>query len=106
MQLTYPSGQGPGAVTTTARRGDTDGGSNQPPHGGVFNVQNNPFVVANGHAGDILNSFDFTYNDGTTTGVLGGSGHVLSSIHINGISDYYGTNAEVIEVPFGWTTTT
>jgi hypothetical protein len=110
--------------------GDKSGGS---PH--VFDVQNNPVVVANGKAGDILNEFNFTFQDGTTTGKLGGSdntggsgqsfsfsydGHVLSSIHINGISNYYGsadcavfgfkyaepvTDAEVIEVFGPWTTT-
>jgi len=136
VQLTYPSGQGPGAVTKTARMGDSNGGSNQPPHGGVYDVSSNPVVVANGAAGDILNAFNFTFKDGTTTGKLGGNdatggsgtgfsfsytGHILSSIHINGVSDYYGsadcavfgfkyaepgTSAEVVEIPLGWTTVT
>ena len=73
--------------------------------------------------------------DGATSGKLGGSdntggggqgfsfsfdGHILSIIHINGVSDYYGsadcavfgfkyaepvTDVEIFEVPFGWTTT-
>jgi hypothetical protein len=137
VQSKYPSGQGPGAETTTPRMGDTDGGSNQPPHGGVFDVQNNPVVVANGSAGTILNKFNFTFKDGTTSGKLGGSdntggggtgfsfsydGHILSSIHINGISNYYGSadcavfgfkyaepepaaGVDIFEIPFGWTTT-
>lgn len=137
VQLTYPSGQGPGGATTTPRMGDQNGGSDKgpPPQGGTFDVQNNPFVVASGTAGTILNGFDFTYKDGTTTGKLGGSdntggggqgfsfsydNHILSSIHINGVSNYYGsadcavfgfkyaepvTNVEIFEIPFGWTTT-
>lgn len=103
VQLTYPTGGGPGGVTTTARMGDQDGGSNQHPHGGVFNVSANPVTVAGGASGDILNAFDFTFKDGSSTGQLGGNysggspfsfsyaGQILSSIHINGVSDYYGS---------------
>jgi hypothetical protein len=103
VQVTYPSGAGPGAVTQTARMGDKSGGSNQPPHGGVFKVSGNPVTVAAGLAGDILNAFTFTFKDGTTTGKLGGNqpggskfsfsytGEIVSSIHINGVSDFYGS---------------
>jgi hypothetical protein len=103
VQLTYPTGGGPGGVTKTARMGDQNGGSNQPPHGGVFNVSNNPVTVAGGLSGDILNAFVFTFKDGSKTGKLGGNypgggsfsfkyaGEILSSIHINGVSNYYGS---------------
>lgn len=103
VQLTYPAGGGPGGVTQTARMGDQSGGSNQPPHGGVFTVSSNPVTVAAGYAGDILNAFSFTFKDGTNTGKLGGNypggsafsfsypGEILSSIHINGVSTFYGS---------------
>lgn len=102
VQLTYPSGGGPGGVTTTPRMGDI-GGSNQPPYGGVFNVSSNPVVVAAGLADDICNAFSFTFKDGTSSGTLGGNdagglsfsfsyaGEILSSIHINGVSSFYGS---------------
>lgn len=101
VQLTYPSGHGPGGVTTTARMGDQSGGSNQSPHGGVFDVRDNPVTIAAGLSGDILNAFNFWFQDGTDSGKLGGNAgggshfsfsydrHILSSIHINGVSDYY-----------------
>ena len=103
VQLSYPSGGGPGGVTQTARMGDQNGGSNQSPHGGVFNVSNNPVTIAAGLCGDILNAFTFTFKDRSSTYKLGGnvsgggpysfsySGEILSSIHINGISDFYGS---------------
>ena len=128
VQLTYPSGQGPGAVTTTARMGDQDGGSDQSGHGGVFQVKDNPVVIAEGSSGDILNAFNFTFQDGSMSGKMGGNGgtnfqftydnHILSSIHINGISDYYGSadcavfgfkyqepqgvSGETLRIPIGW----
>jgi hypothetical protein len=89
--------------TLTPRMGDANGGSNQAPNGGVFDVSNNPVTVARGRAGDILNAFKFTFQDGTTSYKLGGgadggdsfafgyAGEVLSSIHINGTSDSYGS---------------
>ncbi len=103
VQLTYPAGGGPGGVTQTARMGDQNGGSNQPPYGGTFSLATNAIVTAGGLSGDILNAFTFTFQDGTSTGQLGGNypggssfsfsypGEVLSSIHINGISSYYGS---------------
>jgi len=92
-------------------------------------------VVANGAAGTILNAFNFTFKDSTTSGKLGGSdntggggqgfsfsydGHILSSIRFNGVSSYYKsadcavfgfkyaepvTDSAIFEIPFGWTTT-
>jgi hypothetical protein len=103
VQLVYPPSCGPAGHTITARMGDQNGGSDQSPHGGVFDVSNNPVTVARGRAGDILNSFKFTFQDGTTTYMLGGgagggdsfgfgyTGEVLSSIHINGVSTSYGS---------------
>jgi hypothetical protein len=103
VQLTYPAGGGPGGVTTTARMGDQNGGSNAPPHGGVFQVTNNPVVTAGGLSGDIINALVFTFADGTSSGDLGGNypgggpfswsfpNEILSSIHINGVSSYYGS---------------
>jgi hypothetical protein len=103
VQLSYPPSGGPAGKTITARMGDQSGGSNASPHGGTFQVTNNPVTIAAGHAGDILNSFKFTFQDGTDTGTLGGGagggtsfsfsyqGEILSSIHINGVSTYYGS---------------
>jgi hypothetical protein len=68
VQLTYPKGGGPNGVTETARMGDQNGGSNQPPHGGVFDLSDNPITIAAGMAGDILNAFTFTFIDGNSTG--------------------------------------
>jgi hypothetical protein len=102
-QVYYPSGGGPGGVTQTARMGDKSGGSNTQ-HGGTFNVSSsNPVVTAKGHAGDILNSMTFLFQDGSSTGEVGGAhpggnafsfsygSEILSSIHINGISKFYGS---------------
>ncbi|MBI4909472.1 MAG: hypothetical protein HY820_37990 [Acidobacteria bacterium] len=103
VQLTYPAGGGPGGVTTTARMGDQGGGSNSPPHGGVFQVAANPVVTAGGLSGDIVNAMNFTFANGSSSGQLGGNypgggpfsysypNEILSSIHINGISNYYGS---------------
>lgn len=103
-QLTYPAGGGPGGVTQTSRMGDQNGGTNQPPYGGVFTLSDTVQVVeVGGFSGDILNAFSFTLSDGTQTGKLGGGnpggtafsfsypGQIMSSLHINGISDAYGT---------------
>jgi hypothetical protein len=110
VRLTYPANQGPGGVTTTPRLGDVSGGTNVPPRGGTFDLTQNPIVIAGGKAGTVPNSFEFTFADGTTTGVLGGydptqtpagtggtpfsiqyKRELLSSIHINGVSEYYGS---------------
>lgn len=91
-------------MTTTVRMGDQDGGSNVPPNGGVFTVSaNNPVTIAAGFSGDILSAFTFTFKNGTSTGQLGMNypaggpfsfsytGEILSRIHINGVSNYYGS---------------
>lgn len=103
VQLTYPAGGGPGGVTQTARMGDQSGGRNGPPHGGLYTVANNPVVSATGGSGDIVNFMSFTFADGSSSGTLGGNypggtasswsfpNEVLSSIYINGISNFYGS---------------
>jgi len=107
VQLAYPEGGGPNGVTVTARMGDqpskNGGGSNQPPHGGVFDVSNNPVSVVTVYAGDVLNALQFDFIKGGRTRVLGTNNdktlmyiysyprEVLSSIHINGVSTFYGT---------------
>jgi len=103
VQVSYPSGGGPGGVTQTARMGDKSGGSNTQ-HGGTFNLSSsNPIIKATGQAGDILNAMTFIFQDGTSTvkcgGKVGGGGsfsfsygsEILSSIHINGVSKFYGS---------------
>src|SRR5687768_10489240 len=83
--------------------GDQGGGSNAPPHGGVFNVASNPVTVAIGGSDDIVNFMYLTFANGASSGKLGGNypggsattwsfpGEILSSMHINGISDFYGS---------------
>lgn len=103
-QLTYPGGGGPGGVTQTPRMGAAGGGSPQPPRGGVFDLTNSSqVVVAEGLSGDVVNALSFTFADGTATDQLGGGypgggsfsfsypGEYMSRLHINGVSDYYGT---------------
>ncbi len=102
VQVSYPAGGGPGGVTTTPIMG-TKADSDAPPHGGVFQVSDNPVVVASGASGDILNAMSFTFADGSTSNTLGGNypgggpfswsfqNEILSSIHINGVSVFYGS---------------
>jgi hypothetical protein len=102
VQVTYPAGGGPNGETTTPRMGSQNGGTSNPPRGGIFsNVGANPVVSAVVGSGDIVNFLSFTFQDGTTTGRLGGgypggnanpvafTGQILSSIYISGISDHY-----------------
>ena len=94
-QLTYPAGGGPNNVTTTARMGDQNGGSLN----GKYDTSSNPVIEAGGRAGTALNSLRFKFQDGTETNFIGGSGgggfmfsysgHRMSSIWINGVSDFY-----------------
>ena len=81
--------------------GDTDGGSNQPPHGGVLNIEGRPVTLVAGNSGDILNALTLRWEDGTEVQygdfqngqpfAFSYEGEVLSSIHINGTSDFYGS---------------
>jgi hypothetical protein len=109
--VTYPAGSGPGGVTQTPRMGNANGGSNQPPHGNIFNISpGNPIVQARVTYGDIVNSMQFKFHDGTLSNVLGGrvesgsndtglmgiANHALSSLHIHGYSDAYGGAADCV----------
>lgn len=97
IQVTYPAGSGPGGVTQTKRMG-VSGGFNR-----VYTISpNNPIVAAQTTYGSIVNTIQFTYADGSTSDVLGknaGSNNttwnfdseILSSVHINGMSNYYGS---------------
>lgn len=119
VQLTYPAGSGPGGVTQTPRMGDqpsgSRGGSNQPPAGGSFNLTpDNPIVHARVGSGSIVNAMAFGWAQGNTVGWMGGkaglggdsgwisyTNRALSSIHINGISNFYGSADLVV---FGFQT--
>lgn len=109
VQLTYPTGGGPGGVTQTARMGDQDGrASNQPPHGGTFSLDPdwNPLIEASvtydwytqdsGEKQMGINTMFFIYSNDIRTnqmgkdvgqydsGVLFYPGRALSSIYIQG----------------------
>lgn len=94
-QVSYPASGGPNHVTTTARMGDKNGGSLN----GQFDVSSNPVIKAGGRSGDALNALRFVFQNGKDTSWIGGSGgggfmfnysgHQLSSIWINGESNYY-----------------
>ncbi|MET1004290.1 MAG: insecticidal delta-endotoxin Cry8Ea1 family protein [Propionibacteriaceae bacterium] len=103
IQVAYPSGGGPDGVTQTARMGSMTGGAL-----GVVQVRpENPIVSVAVWAGDALEGVQFTFKDGTTSPHFGGSGgtrldfsyfdsdlksgQVLSSLYVNGRSNFYGT---------------
>lgn len=108
VQVTYPTGGGPNGETKTPRMGNASGGSDDPPHGGVFDVTNNPVVIATAGTGDVVNFMYFTFADGTQTYKLGGNypggtahdcsyyDEILSSIWINGVSKAYGSADSVV----------
>lgn len=103
LQVVYPPNGGPNGITTTPRMGDDKGGANTPPHGGVFQVFNNPVVKVSGASGDILNALELTFADKTSSGRLGGAypggdpfawefpEEVLTSVYVNGYSGHYGS---------------
>ena len=108
VQVSYPPNGGPGGQTITPRMGAGGGDTN----GGTFPVLGtNPIVQASGNAGNILNGMKLTCKNGTSYGVFGGgktgqsvdgkpyygdpysfsyASEILSRIHINGQSNYYG----------------
>ncbi|GAB4022196.1 insecticidal delta-endotoxin Cry8Ea1 family protein [Spirosoma koreense] len=118
VQVTYPAGGGPGGVTTTPRMGDQNGGSNQPPYGGSFNLSPQSIAAGRVTYGSIVNSMQFIYGDQTSTPMMGGnagwgsndtgwvgySDTFLSSVHINGVSSYYGS-ADLVVFGFQYWTT-
>ncbi|UFH57239.1 insecticidal delta-endotoxin Cry8Ea1 family protein [Spirosoma sp. KNUC1025] len=114
-QLTYPVGGGPDGITTTGRRGDQPhngfGGSNQAPHGGIFDIQpNNPIVGVRTTYQEWTGviGMQFQFYDGTTTYMLGGrdvgtnfisvdtgmicfTNEALSSMQTHGLSQKFGS---------------
>ena len=110
VQVSYPPSGGPGGQTVTPRMGYQTSSSNT--NGGVLSVLGtNPLVQASGNAGNILNGMKLTARNGASYGVFGGGNtgqtidgkpligdpysfgypnEVLSRIHINGQSNYYG----------------
>lgn len=99
VQATYPEGCGPNGVTTTARQGDQNGGSNVPPHGGVFDVATNPIVQVWVFLwGGEPSGVQLQFQDGTTAVVgefdldaatsFSYSGQIVSSVYINGVGTY------------------
>ena len=109
IQVDYPENGGPNHQTSTGRMGDGDGGSDQPPHGGVFSIADcGDIVSVKSRTGHILNALWFGFADGSMSYKLGGgySGgddrtwsypdEILSSIAVMGFSHFYGSaNAAV-----------
>ena len=102
VQVQYEPRGGPLGVTSTARLGEQNGGINYAPTGGVFQItSSNPVTNAVVWSGDIVNAMQFVWQDGTWTHKLGGGGgggeyfnysypgEIVSSIWINGVSDFY-----------------
>jgi hypothetical protein len=92
---------GAGGVTHTGRMGDQGGGSDIPPQGGRFPVDSgNPITSVNVQSGDVIDGLQFCFKDGSTSRSFGASGsyanigysnEMLSSIHVNGTSNFYGS---------------
>ncbi len=121
VQLTYPTGSGPGGVTTTPRMGVQDGsGSTNFPSGDDFDINSNdPIVqVSTGLYTSRIDNFvygmQFQFYDGYSRGAMGGwdhSGdraqgpwagipdHFMSSIYIHGSTsgaNYYEVVADCV----------
>lgn len=105
VQLTYPAGGGPRGITQMPRMGVQDGGTNQPPYGGTFSLDNNPInavLVSYERESyvdyDVIDTLRFGFLDKTRShqmGQQGGGGQfnsgvinypnwALSSIYIHG----------------------
>lgn len=100
VQVTYPAGGGPNGETQTPVMGYQGGGT-------TINVtSSNPIKIAAGRAGDIVNGFQFYFEDTTETAMFGGLGsgpngayaggtpfyyfyldHILSSVYVHGASE-------------------
>lgn len=111
IQVDYPTGGGPNGISTTGRMGDTQrpdnhggytGGSNQPPHGGSWNLNVDHYVSsAVVQSGTIVNAIQLKFSDGTSSNWCGGpggtsvvvnyDGHFLSSMKVMGVSNFYGS---------------
>lgn len=104
IQVSYPVGGGPDKVTQTARMGSPSTGTSH-----VVSVSpSNPIIGVSIWAGDVVQGLSFTFKDGSTSPHLGDTAgtrndfsfcevdqqgnktwHVLSSIYVNGMSDFY-----------------
>ena len=102
VKVDYPEGGGPDGETTTGRMGNGSGGSNEPPHGGVFDLDElGPVTMVKVRSGDIINSMWLKFQDGSMSNQLGGNynggattkcsfpDEILTSIKIMGKSKYY-----------------
>lgn len=105
VQVTYPDGAGPDGVSKTARMGANKGNAT------TINIApGNPVTTVDVWGGDVVQGLQFTFKDGTTTAHFGSSagtrgtfdfyqhksdpttvpsGRILSSIYVNGVSNYY-----------------
>ncbi len=102
IQVSYPTGTGPDGVSQTTRMGVNKGTPT------TINITpGNPITTVDVWAGDVVQGLQFTFKDGTTTAHLGSSGgsrstfdfyqhdpdnpsgRILSSIYVNGVSNYY-----------------
>lgn len=106
IRVTYPSGKGPDGVTTTGYMGSstvTEAASERD-HSGEYIISDTGNVVSvKITCGDIFSAIALTFEDGSWSGKLGGNypggtaydvaydGHILSSIKIMGVSNYYGS---------------
>jgi hypothetical protein len=99
IEVKYPAGGGPGGGAGSGRMGVPKGGSDLPPKGGRIRVQpDNPITAARVRADHVVDALQFGFRNGQTTREFGGGStndkvafddHVLSSVHINGISKFY-----------------
>jgi hypothetical protein len=104
IQVSYPDGAGPDGVSQTGRMGSTTKGSPTT----IKISPTNPITTVDVWGGDVVQGLQFTFKDGTTTAHFGSSagsrgtfdfyqhdpenpsGRILSSIYVNGLSNYYG----------------
>ena len=102
VQATYPTGSGPGGVTTTPRMG-VGGGSADTSYGGKFTIApTNPIVSADTIYNNSVFAITLKFLDGTQSHLMGrnedpnyayNSGwvgikdHLISRVHINGMSE-------------------
>jgi hypothetical protein len=104
IQVGYPAGGGPDHVAQTPRMGSPSAGTSH-----VVTVPGgNPIVGVSVWAGDVVQGLSFAFKDGSTSPHFGGTGgtrtdfgfyggddqgggtgQILSSIYVNGVSGYY-----------------
>jgi hypothetical protein len=102
IQVTYPNGAGPDGVSQTARMGANKGAPTT-----IKIAPGNPITTVDVWAGNVVQGLQLTFKDGTATAHFGSSegthstfdfyqhdpenpsGRILSSIYVNGLSQYY-----------------